>query len=123
VRGDRARRIALYSVRVYCHWTRECSDFQAQFNTTFIVKYHHNIIIITIYLRPQTRYFMHQARPCSAMPNRFARTLTHAHNLHAVRKRTQCRKATKTILCLIYMYTRPSSAFPAFTAVLCPFLH
>lgn len=109
MRSDRARRITLYSVRVYCYWTRECSDFHSiQYHVYCkISSYYYNYDI----LRPQTRYFRHQARPCSAMPNGFASTLTRAHNLHVVRKRTQRRKATKSILCLIYIYT-PTHRLP-----------
>jgi len=104
--SEDARWITLYSICVYCHGARGCSDILAQFHTTFIVKYH--IIVITIYLRPQNVLFYAPARPC-AMPNRFARTLTPAHSTRCTSTHTAADKRRKSILCLIYIHTRPTS--------------
>lgn len=99
------RWITLYSILVYCHGARGCSVFLAQFHTTFIVKYH--TIVITIYLRPQTRYFMHQpdrVRCRIDLPEH-----SHTHFLYAVHNvHTAADKRRKSILCLIYIHTRPT---------------
>lgn len=98
-RSEDARWITLYtlySILVYGQGARGCSDILAQFHTTFIVKYH--VIVITIYLSPQTSYFMHQpdrVRCRIDLPEH-----SQPFTLHAVRIRTQLQTSDENPFCV-----------------------
>jgi len=81
----------------------QCFPSSIPYNVYCKISYYCNYDIFT----SANSLFYAPARSC-AMPNRFARALTHALFIRCTYAHTAADKRRKSILCLIYIHTRPT---------------